>query len=185
MRRLPLGLHVGRALPTDHLKDLIHEEAGGEIRALALEALAQLGLGCLVAPDGVPGGVIVSEALLRGGVQADAHALVDDAVVAHPGLMVPVEDQHHRLVQGVEIGHELLDVVGGVLDQVEVVVQGVEGLEGTKVVAKELRGGAALIVAALSADGTTEIDNVRYIDRGYETIEKYLSACGANIKRKE
>ena len=65
------------------------------------------------------------------------------------------------------------------------IVQGVEGLEGTKVVATELRGGAALIVAALSADGTTEIDNVRYIDRGYETIEKYLSACGANIKRKE
>lgn len=65
------------------------------------------------------------------------------------------------------------------------IVQGVDGLEGTKVVAKELRGGAALIVAALSADGTTEIDNVRYIDRGYETIEKYLSACGANIKRKE
>jgi UDP-N-acetylglucosamine 1-carboxyvinyltransferase len=65
------------------------------------------------------------------------------------------------------------------------IVQGVEALEGTNVVAKELRGGAALIVAALSADGITEIDNVRYIDRGYEAIEKYLSACGANIKRKE
>ena len=65
------------------------------------------------------------------------------------------------------------------------IVQGVEALEGTNVVAKELRGGAALVVAALSADGITEIDNVRYIDRGYETIEKYLSACGANIKRKE
>lgn len=65
------------------------------------------------------------------------------------------------------------------------IVQGVESLEGTNVVAKELRGGAALIVAALSADGITTIENIKYIDRGYEAIEKYLSACGANIKRKE
>ena len=65
------------------------------------------------------------------------------------------------------------------------IVQGVEKLEGTNVVAKELRGGAALVVAALSAEGITEIENIKYIDRGYEAIEKYLSACGANIKRKE
>lgn len=65
------------------------------------------------------------------------------------------------------------------------IVQGVNSLEGTNVVAKELRGGAALIVAALSADGITTISNTKYIDRGYECIEKYLSSCGANIKRKE
>lgn len=65
------------------------------------------------------------------------------------------------------------------------IVQGVEALEGTNVVAKELRGGASLVVAALCAEGTTTIDNIKYIDRGYESIEKYLSACGANIKRRE
>ncbi len=65
------------------------------------------------------------------------------------------------------------------------VVRGVDILSGARVIAKELRGGAALIVAALAADGTSVIENTKFIDRGYENIEKYLSACGANIKRKE
>ncbi len=63
------------------------------------------------------------------------------------------------------------------------VVLGVPALSGAKVVAKELRGGAALVLAGLKAEGITEIDNVNFIDRGYEDIEKYLSICGANIKR--
>lgn len=65
------------------------------------------------------------------------------------------------------------------------VVQGVERLSGATVRAKELRGGAALVVAGLAAEGTTVIEDIKYIDRGYETIEKYLSDCGAKIKRKE
>ena len=65
------------------------------------------------------------------------------------------------------------------------VVIGKNKLEGAKVVAKELRGGAALIIAAAAADGTSEIENVKFIDRGYERIEKVLSSCGINIKRKE
>ena len=65
------------------------------------------------------------------------------------------------------------------------VVQGVKGLSGANVIAKELRGGAALVVAALAAEGITKIENVKFIDRGYESIEKYLSACGANIIREE
>lgn len=65
------------------------------------------------------------------------------------------------------------------------VVIGKSRLEGAKVVAKELRGGAALILAAMAADGTSEIENVKFIDRGYEHIEKVLSSCGINIKRKE
>lgn len=65
------------------------------------------------------------------------------------------------------------------------VVQGVKKLSGAHVLAKELRGGAALIVAALSAEGVTTIENLKFVERGYENIEKYLSSCGANIKRKE
>lgn len=65
------------------------------------------------------------------------------------------------------------------------VVQGVESLGGATVRAKELRGGAAMILAALAADGTTTVEDIKYIDRGYESIEKYLSSCGANIQRKE
>ena len=65
------------------------------------------------------------------------------------------------------------------------VVQGVENLGGATVRAKELRGGAALIVAALAADGVTPVEDIKDIDRGYESIERYLSSCGANIIRKE
>ncbi len=65
------------------------------------------------------------------------------------------------------------------------VVRGVRELSGAKVVAKELRGGAALVLAGLAAEGETEVDGTIYIDRGYENIEKYLSACGADIKRRE
>lgn len=63
------------------------------------------------------------------------------------------------------------------------VVHGVKRLSGAKVVAKELRGGGALVIAALAADGESEIEGTVYIDRGYECIEKYLSRCGGDIKR--
>lgn len=65
------------------------------------------------------------------------------------------------------------------------VVRGVKELYGSKVVARELRGGAALVLAALCAQGESEISGVRYIDRGYEDIEKQLSKCNAKIKRIE
>lgn len=63
------------------------------------------------------------------------------------------------------------------------VVQGVKKLSGAKVCAAELRGGAALTVAALAAEGTSEITGLNYIDRGYEAIEKALRSVGADIKR--
>lgn len=63
------------------------------------------------------------------------------------------------------------------------VVRGVKKLYGANVEAQELRGGAALVLAALAADGKTEISGTEFIDRGYENIEGNLSMCGANIKR--
>lgn len=63
------------------------------------------------------------------------------------------------------------------------VVRGVKELYGTNVVASELRGGAALVIAALCAQGRSEIDGVKYIDRGYENIERLLKGCNARIKR--
>lgn len=63
------------------------------------------------------------------------------------------------------------------------VVRGVRELQGANVVAHELRGGAALVVAALAASGTTIVSGAELIDRGYENIEKYLSSCGAKIRR--
>ena len=63
------------------------------------------------------------------------------------------------------------------------VVQGVKQLSGAKVCAAELRGGAALVTAALAAEGTSEIGGLQYIDRGYENLEGALRSVGADIKR--
>ena len=63
------------------------------------------------------------------------------------------------------------------------VVRGVKRLSAANVVAQELRGGAALVIAALAADGVSEIEGVEFIDRGYENIEKHLGNCNAKIKR--
>ena len=64
-------------------------------------------------------------------------------------------------------------------------IEGVKTLKGAKVAATDLRAGAAMVIAGLFAEGTTEIDNIKYIDRGYEDIEEKLSALGADIKRVE
>lgn len=63
------------------------------------------------------------------------------------------------------------------------VVQGVNRLTGTKVKATDLRAGAALAIAALAAEGETEITNLYHIDRGYEMFEEKLRALGAEVHR--
>lgn len=63
------------------------------------------------------------------------------------------------------------------------VIKGREKLTGANVVAKDLRGGAALVLAGLGALGTTIVEDVEHIDRGYESIEKELNGIGANIVR--
>ena len=65
------------------------------------------------------------------------------------------------------------------------IVQGVHSLSGAQVNATDLRAGAALIIAGLVAEGTTEIRSVHHIDRGYEEIVKKLQKVGANIRRTE
>jgi len=62
-------------------------------------------------------------------------------------------------------------------------VRGVESLHGGLIHASDLRAGAALIVAGLSAFGTTEVTGIEYIDRGYEYLEQKLTAIGADIHR--
>jgi UDP-N-acetylglucosamine 1-carboxyvinyltransferase len=63
------------------------------------------------------------------------------------------------------------------------VVQGVPALSGAPIMASDLRAGAALLVAALAAQGRTTVARVYHIDRGYERIEVKLRALGARIKR--
>lgn len=69
------------------------------------------------------------------------------------------------------------------LDGNSAVVRGVQSLAGAPVMATDLRASAALILAGLSARGTTLIDRVYHIDRGYESIERKLAGLGGKIER--
>lgn len=62
-------------------------------------------------------------------------------------------------------------------------IEGIPHYQGANVEATDLRAGAAMILAALAAEGTTEIEGVRYIDRGYEDVEYKFRALGADIER--
>ena len=64
------------------------------------------------------------------------------------------------------------------------VIKGVKKLTGARVMARDLRGGAALVLAGLAAEGTTIIDNINtHVDRGYEKLEIKLKKIGADIQR--
>lgn len=63
------------------------------------------------------------------------------------------------------------------------IFEGVDELFGAPVYSTDLRAGAALIVAGVSATGTTEVYNLEHIDRGYENIEEKFRKIGANIQR--
>ncbi|HEY4283084.1 MAG TPA: UDP-N-acetylglucosamine 1-carboxyvinyltransferase, partial [Chthoniobacterales bacterium] len=63
------------------------------------------------------------------------------------------------------------------------VIQGVERLYGAPVMASDLRASAALVLAGLKAEGTTEVGRVYHIDRGYEHLDEKLRELGADIER--
>jgi UDP-N-acetylglucosamine 1-carboxyvinyltransferase len=68
-------------------------------------------------------------------------------------------------------------------DGATAIIQGVKELHGAPIMASDLRASAALILAALAANGETRLDRIYHIDRGYEKIEQKLSAVGASIER--
>ena len=64
-------------------------------------------------------------------------------------------------------------------------IEGVSNLTGATVKATDLRAGASMVIAALVANGVTEVYNLKYIDRGYEDFERKLQQLGAQIVRKK
>ena len=62
-------------------------------------------------------------------------------------------------------------------------VSGVKKLTGAQVNAPDLRAGAALVIAGLAAEGYTTVDEIGYIQRGYECFEKKLQGLGAMIEK--
>ena len=115
------------------------------------------------------------------GFPTDAQAVIMAALCRAKGTSVFVEnifENRYKHVDGLRrMGADIL-VEGKVA-----VIEGGSRLYGAKTDAPDLRGGAGLVVAALSAEGRSEISNIHYIDRGYEEIERVLSSIGADIAR--
>jgi UDP-N-acetylglucosamine 1-carboxyvinyltransferase len=80
----------------------------------------------------------------------------------------------------VSMGAEII-----ICDPHRVIVNGARRLRGGRVESPDIRAGMAMLIAALCADGTTEIGNIRQIDRGYERIDERLRDLGARITRTE
>jgi UDP-N-acetylglucosamine 1-carboxyvinyltransferase len=80
----------------------------------------------------------------------------------------------------VSMGAEII-----ICDPHRVIVNGARGLRGGRVESPDIRAGMAMLVAALCAEGRTEIGNIRQIDRGYERIDERLRGLGARITRLE
>ena len=71
------------------------------------------------------------------------------------------------------------------LSRNKALVQGIKALKSAPVMATDLRASAALVLAALAAEGETIVDRIYHIDRGYENIDKKLSSIGAMVERIE
>ena len=173
--------------------------AGGEVylrgareRHLATVADALRQAGCTVAGDG-EGIACRCRRRLRAvrpvrtapypGFPTDAQAVLMAAMLKSRGTTVfeenIFENRYRHVDELTRMGAEIR-VAGRVA-----VVTGVERLSGAAVRCTDLRGGAALCVAALAADGETRIFETAHIDRGYEDIVRDLRALGADVVRSD
>ena len=115
------------------------------------------------------------------GFPTDAQAPMMAALATSKGATVFVENifesRYRHVAELMRMGADIR-VEGRVA-----VVSGVERLHGASVQATDLRGGAALVVAGLGAEGETRITGLSHIDRGYQNLEEVLRSLGAEIQR--
>ena len=113
------------------------------------------------------------------GFPTDAQAILMSTLLRAKGSSMVVENifekRYNHIPELVKMGANIIT------DGNTAKVHGVDALHGAKVQAKDLRAGAALIIAALCADGETEISEVHHISRGYENIVGKLRNIGADI----
>jgi UDP-N-acetylglucosamine 1-carboxyvinyltransferase len=121
------------------------------------------------------------ETLVYPGFPTDSQAVIMGALCCAKGVTVfeetIFENRYRHVPELRKMGAKIL------VSEKTAIITGVSKLHGAKVEATDLRGGAGLVIAALGAEGKTEIGRISYIDRGYENLEDTLTALGANIKR--
>lgn len=115
------------------------------------------------------------------GFPTDAQAVLMAALTVSDGTSVFEEnifDCRYRHTDAlVKMGADI-QVLGKVA-----IIKGTPRLHGAAVEATDLRGGAAMVLAALAAEGTTEIDRISHIDRGYEKMEEAVRKLGGDMQR--
>ena len=170
--------------------------AGGEVEltgvspdtlTAVLTCLEEAGCALHTGPDQI---VLASRALLRGispvrtapypGFPTDAQAILMAALAGGEGATLFVEnifDSRYRHVDELRRMGADIQIAGRAA-----MVSGVGRLHGAAVRSTDLRGGAALVVAGLGAEGITQVGELRHIRRGYQALDKNLSALGADIR---
>ncbi len=135
---------------------------------------------CVVKPGKEPKGVNIVTAPYPG-FPTDMQAQFASLFAITNGISV-VEDTifPQRFMHCAEMTRMGADIK---VDNGTAVIQGVTGMSGAPVMASDLRASAALVLSGLCSTGTTEINRLYHIDRGYENIDDKLIMIGANIER--
>lgn len=138
------------------------------------------GTSCTVTPGKSPKGVNIVTAPFPG-FPTDMQAQFTALLAVTPGISV-VEDTifPQRFMHCAEMSRMGADIK---VDNGTAVIQGGDPMSGAPVMASDLRASAALVLAGLCATGTTEINRLYHIDRGYENIDDKLIMLGADIER--
>jgi UDP-N-acetylglucosamine 1-carboxyvinyltransferase len=170
--------------------------AGGEVflrganadhMAATLEKLREAGLVMSESADGIrarsagrPRAVNIRTAPYPGfATDMQAQCMAVNAVAEGSSLMVETifENRFMHVQELLRLGAQIR------IDGHTAMVQGVQQLTGARVMATDLRASAGLVIAGLVAEGETVIDRIYHLDRGYEQMEKKLSALGAEVLR--
>jgi UDP-N-acetylglucosamine 1-carboxyvinyltransferase len=158
---------------------------------LVLEKLREFGVDFIVARDAI---TVVPSARLRSVAKVDTRTypgIPTDVQAPFGVLATQAEGEtliHDSLFEGRFNYVPELEKMGAkasVLNPHQVIIRGKTRLHGTTIRSYDLRAGAALIIAALSATGKTLIEDIYQVDRGYERIEERLAKIGARMRRIE
>ena len=132
----------------------------------------------VIAPEGLKGRHIYFDVVTVG---ATMNVMLAAVFAKGQTVMENVAKEPHIVDLANFLNQMGADIRGAGTDKIT--ITGVERLHGTTITAWDLRAGAAMIVAALCADGQTQVRRLRYIDRGYANLETKLRALGADIVR--
>ena len=132
-------------------------------------------------------------------LEANEIKSVDITTAIYPGVPTDIQPQWVSLMMTAKGDSKISDPIykdrfkhipelvrlGGNIELIEhtAYIRGGHKLTGASVMASDLRAGAALVIAGLVVEGTTEVLRIYHIDRGYESFEKKLTNLGANLKR--